>query len=143
MGTVRVLLVDDHTMVRRGLRRILESTDGLEVIDEAGDGTQAVLAAVKLKPDIVLMDVGLPGMSGIEATRRIAATVPEARVLMLSIHADEHYVQQSMAAGAKGYLLKDADAQELVTAIIAVCRGGTYRHAALGANPQLAGPRTS
>ena len=129
MSNVRVLLVDDHTVVRRGLRKILESavsTDGIEVIGEAGNGGDAIEAAVALHPDVVLMDVGLPGMNGIEATRRIQAAAPGTAVLMLSIHSDDQYVQQSLAAGAKGYVLKDADAQELMAAIVSVRKGETF-----------------
>jgi len=125
MGKVRVLLVDDHTLVRRGLRKILESTGEVEVVGEVGDGTQAIEATSGLAPDVVLMDVSLPGLNGIEATRRITATAPRIHVLILSMHSDDQYVQRSVAAGARGYLLKDADDQDLVTAILAVRRGET------------------
>ncbi|HUI28380.1 MAG TPA: response regulator transcription factor [Candidatus Kryptonia bacterium] len=125
MITVRVLLVDDHTVVRRGLRKILESNPQISVVGEVGDGGQAVTAATALQPDVVLMDVSLPGLNGVEATRQIAAAAPAAKVLMLSMHADEQYVRQSLAAGAKGYLLKDADDQDLVEAVLAVQRGDT------------------
>jgi two-component system, NarL family, response regulator NreC len=125
MDKVRVLLVDDHTVVRRGLRKILESTAEIEVVGEVGDGAHAVEATTSLQPDVVLMDVSLPGMNGIEATRRIAAATPAAHVLMLSMHADEQYVVQSAAAGAKGYVLKDADDQDLVAAILSVRQGRT------------------
>jgi two-component system, NarL family, response regulator NreC len=125
MDRVRVLLVDDHTVVRRGLRKILESTSEITVVGEVGDGTQAVKDAERLQPDVVLMDVSLPGLNGIEATRRIAVVAPACKVLMLSMHADEQYVRQSLAAGAKGYLLKDADDEDLVAAVLAVHRGET------------------
>jgi len=123
MNKVRVLLVDDHTVVRRGLRKILESTDIIDIVGEAGDGMAAVEASTSLQPDVVLMDVSLPIMNGIEATRRIRATAPGTHVLMLSMHADEQYVQKSLAAGAQGYVLKDAADGELVGAIVAVHRG--------------------
>ena len=123
---VRVLLVDDHTVVRRGLRRILEAVPDVEVVSEVGDGSQAVEATVRLRPDVVLMDVSLPGLNGIQAARQIACNSPDTRVLMLSMHADEQYIEQSLAAGAKGYLLKDADDQDLVGAVLAVARGDTY-----------------
>ncbi|MBI4515009.1 MAG: response regulator transcription factor [Deltaproteobacteria bacterium] len=126
MDKVRVLLVDDHTVVRRGLRKILESTPEIEVVGEVGDGAQALTAATSLHPDVVLMDISLPGLNGIEATRRITATTPGTQVLMLSMHADEQYVRQSIGAGAKGYLLKDADDQDLVSAVLAVRKGETY-----------------
>ena len=132
MEKVRVLLVDDHTVVRRGLRKILESTPEIEIVGEVGDGTQAIAAATSLRPDVVLMDVSLPGLNGIEATRQIAAARPNTQVLMLSMHADEQYVRQSLAAGAKVYLLKDADDQDLVEAVMAVRRGETYFSGTLG-----------
>ena len=123
MNKVRVLLVDDHTVVRRGLRKILESTKLIDIVGEAGDGVAAIQASVNLQPDVVLMDVTLPIMNGIEATRRIRTVAPGTRVLMLSMHADEQYVQQSLAAGARGYLLKDAADGDLLSAIVAVHRG--------------------
>ena len=126
MEKVRVLLVDDHTVVRRGLRKILESTDEIEVVGEVGDGTKAVSETASLDPDVVVMDVGLPGINGIEATRQILTPVPKTQVLMLSMHADEQYIRQSVAAGAKGYLLKDADDQDLVSAVLAVQRGESH-----------------
>lgn len=131
MQKVRVLLVDDHTVVRRGLRKILESTNEIEVVGEVGDGTSAVAEVASVQPDVVVMDVGLPGQNGIEATRQIVGLAPATQVLMLSMHADEQYIQQSVAAGAKGYLLKDADDQDLVRAVLAVKRGDTYFSSAL------------
>jgi len=126
MDKVRVLLVDDHTVVRRGLRKILESTNEIDVVGELGDGTRAVAEATRLDPDVIVMDIGMPGINGIEATRQIRAKAPKAQVLVLSMHADEQYVRQSAAAGAKGYLLKDADDQDLVSAVLAVRRGESH-----------------
>jgi two-component system, NarL family, response regulator NreC len=126
MEKVRVLLVDDHTVVRRGLRKILESTDEIEVVGEIGDGSAAVTETASLHPDVVVMDVGLPGINGIEATRQIMRTAPQTQILMLSMHADEQYIRQSVAAGAKGYLLKDADDEDLVSAVLAVRRGESH-----------------
>jgi DNA-binding NarL/FixJ family response regulator len=126
MEKLRVLLVDDHAVVRRGLRKILESVQAIDVVGEAGDASDAVAAASRLRPDVVVMDVGLPGVNGIDATQQILAALPSARVLMLSMHTDEQYVQRSLAAGAKGYLLKDADDQQLVSAIRAVGRGESF-----------------
>lgn len=120
-----MLLVDDHTVVRRGLRRILELTGSVDVVGEAADGVDAVELASRLQPDVILMDVGLPHLNGIEATRRIQTTAPGTQVLMLSIHSDEQYIHQSLAAGARGYLLKDGDAEELVAAVLAVQRDET------------------
>ena len=131
MDKVRVLLVDDHTVVRRGLRKILESTNEIEVVGELGDGAKAVAESASLDPDVVVMDVGMPGMNGIEATRQILTKVPKTHVLMLSMHADEQYIRQSVAAGAAGYLLKDADDQDLVSAVLAVRRGETHFSSAL------------
>ena len=129
---IRVLLVDDHTVVRRGLRKILESTNDIEVVGEVGNGLEAIAATADLQPDIVLMDVSLPDLNGIEATRQITAATSAAQVLMLSMHADEQYVLASMAAGAKGYLVKDVDDQDLVAAVLAVRSGQTYFSEALG-----------
>jgi two-component system response regulator NreC len=126
MKRVRVLLVDDHTVVRRGLRRILEAVPDIEVVGEVGDGMLAVQAANSLQPDVVLMDVSLPGINGIQATRRIVGEWPGVNVLMLSMHAEEQYIEQSMAAGAKGYLVKDADDDAVVGAVMAVADGDTY-----------------
>ncbi len=126
MAKVRVLLVDDHTVVRRGLRKILESTEEIDVIGELGDGSNAVAEAARLNPDVIVMDIGLPGINGIEATRQIRAKVPAAHILVLSMHADEQYIRQSAAAGAQGYLLKDADDRDLVSAVRAVQRGESH-----------------
>lgn len=149
MAKVRVLLVDDHTVVRRGLRKILESTPNVEVVGEVGDGADAVSAATDLHPDVVLMDVSLPTLNGIEAARRIVSGQPATQVLMLSMHADEEYVRQSIAAGAKGYLLKDADDEDLVEAVLAIRRGETFFSSALaravttegGRSPDVLSPR--
>jgi DNA-binding NarL/FixJ family response regulator len=129
---IRVLLVDDHTVVRRGLRKILESTNEIEVVGEAGTGLEAIAATAALHPDVVLMDVNLPDLNGIEATRRITTATPTSQVLMLSMYADEQYVLASMAAGAKGYLVKDVDDQDLVAAVLAVRSGKTYLSETLG-----------
>lgn len=120
---IRVLLVDDHTVVRRGLRRVLEATNQICIVGEVNDGNEAVSWALTLSPDVVLMDIGLPGINGIEATRRILGAVPSVRVLMLSMYGDAQYVEQSRAAGASGYLLKDVDHEDLVAAILAVAQG--------------------
>jgi two-component system response regulator NreC len=126
MGKVRVLLVDDHTVVRRGLRKILESAPEIDVVGEVGDGAAAVTAAGALLPDVVLMDVSMPGVNGIEATRQIATRAPDTKVLILSMHGDEQYVHQSLDAGAKGFLLKDVDDQDLVVAVMTVSQGRGY-----------------
>jgi DNA-binding NarL/FixJ family response regulator len=123
---LRVLLADDHTLVRSGMRSLLENLDGIEIVAETGDG-QAVLDLIKKHhPDIVLMDISMPGLNGLEATARVAKQFPQVRVLILSVHADEEHVLQALRAGAVGYLLKDAAASDLELAIRAVARGDTY-----------------
>src|SRR5947209_5770768 len=104
---IRILLADDHPVVRQGFRLILSAHSDMEIVGEAGDGRQAVEMAERLKPDIVVMDVAMPGLNGIEATRRLLELVPHTRVLALSMHKDSVYVREILRAGAKGYLLKD------------------------------------
>ena len=118
-----VLLADDQELVRTGLRMILDSEDDLEVVGEAEDGQQAVELARSLQPDVVLMDIRMPGLDGIEATRRIAAAQPEVRVLMLTTFDRSQLVYDSLLAGASGFLLKDAPADRLVAGVRAVARG--------------------
>jgi two-component system response regulator NreC len=126
MGTIRVLLADDHTVVRQGLRRILETDPSMEIVAEVGDGRAAVEAAGRQRPSVAVVDISLPSLNGIEVTRQLAKATPETKVLILSMHADEAYIQQSLKAGAKGYLLKDADDQDLLKAITALHGGGSY-----------------
>lgn len=123
---VRVLLADDHALVRAGLRKLLESLPDIEVVGEADDG-QAVLAlAEQLHPHLVLMDIAMPGLNGLEAAARLTKAHPQIRVLILSMHQNEDYVRQALRAGAAGYLLKDAAPVELEHALKAVLRGQTY-----------------
>ncbi len=122
---IRVLLVENHTIVRQGLRRLLEERD-VEVVGEAEDGRTAHKMAVELRPDVVIMDVGLPRMGGIEATRRIRKELPDTKIIMLTIHSEESYIYQSLEAGADGYLVKDTAADELLIAIESVLGGKTY-----------------
>jgi len=126
MARIRVLLVDDHTVVRQGLRRILESDPEIEIVGEAGDGRTAVEQAGKCRPHVVVMDVNLPELNGVEATRQIVKKVDGARVLVLTMHADDVYVRQSLKAGAAGYLLKDSEDLDLLKAVKAVARGGSF-----------------
>lgn len=123
---IRILIADDHAVVRRGFRLILESQPGLEVIGEACTGHDAVAQAIALEPDLVILDVSMPELNGIEATRRIVEQVPRTRVLALSMHRDGVYVREMLRAGAKGYLLKDADDEALIDAVQAVARGDAY-----------------
>jgi DNA-binding NarL/FixJ family response regulator len=122
----RILLVDDHSVVRQGFRMILSAQPDLEVIGEAGDGLQAVERVAELQPDLVVMDVSMPGLNGIEATRRIMEIAPRCRVLALSMHRDAVYVREILRAGARGYLLKDAFDQDLVNAIRSIAQGQAY-----------------
>jgi two-component system response regulator NreC len=131
--TVRVLIVDDHAVVRSGLRRVLEAEEDLEVVAEAGNTRDAVFEARAAKPDVILMDVVMPGESGIEATPALLHEAPDAKVLMLSMQDDPQYVREAFAAGATGYVLKEAADVELVAAIREVAAGGQYVHSALGA----------
>src|ERR671913_944045 len=108
MGQLRILLADDHTVVRQGLRKVLEERPDWIVVAEAGNGRDAVKQAEELKPDVAILDVAMPLLNGIEATRQITRRVPGTRVLVLSMHADEAYVTQMLQAGATGYLLKDS-----------------------------------
>lgn len=126
MKPIRILLADDHAVVRQGFKMILEAQPDMEIIGEAGNGREAVELAERLKPDIVMMDVAMPELNGIEATRRVSGSVPHARVIALSMHKDSVYVREILRAGARGYLLKDSGAGDLVTAVRAVARGEGY-----------------
>jgi two-component system, NarL family, response regulator NreC len=130
---IRVLIVDDHPVVRSGLRRVLESVADIEVVGEAGDAKQAVFETRAQKPDIILMDVVMPGASGIEAIPDVLHDAPEAKVLILSMQDDPNYVRQAFAAGAAGYVLKEAADTDLVAAVREVAGGGRYVHPTLGA----------
>lgn len=126
MAPIRVLLAEDHALVRAGFRALLSKLPGIEVVAEAADGREA-LALVKMhQPDVILMDISMAGLNGLEAAVRIAKEFPEVRVLMLSAHANEDYVKQALRAGAAGYLVKDAGLSELELAVQAVARGETY-----------------
>jgi DNA-binding NarL/FixJ family response regulator len=129
-----VLLVDDHALVRKGFRRILEDDPGIFVVGEASEGEEAVRLALELKPRVVVMDCALPGINGIDAMRRIRAKMPDATVLMLSMHSEDTLVRQALEAGARGYILKNALELDLVSAVKRVAEG----HLVL--DPQLAKP---
>ncbi|MDE3051173.1 MAG: response regulator transcription factor [Nitrospirota bacterium] len=123
---IRVLLADDHALVRQGIRSLLEKLDDVEVVGEVGDGRKALELSKTLQPDIVFMDITMPGLNGLEAVIRMKKECPATRVIMLSMHAGEEYFQQALESGAAGYLLKDADRMELELAIRTVMRGDTY-----------------
>jgi len=126
MNAVRILVADDHGVVRKGLRLILERHDGLEVIGEAADGREAVRLAEELSPDIVIMDVGMPQLNGIDATAQILHRNPRAGVIILSMHSDEGYIVRALSAGAKGYLLKDSAEEDLIQAVRIVAQGRPF-----------------
>lgn len=122
----RILLVDDHAMVRQGFRMILAAQSDMEIVGEAGNGREAVELADQLKPDVVVMDVAMPELNGIEATRRITASSPRTRILALSMYKDSVYVREILRAGARGFLLKDAIDRDLLAAVRAVASGEGY-----------------
>ena len=123
---MRVLIADDHGIVRSGLRKLLESEDGIEVVAEAGDGVEARDRAIEQRPDLAILDVKMPGMNGLEATRAIRDSAPEVSVLVLSMHDEERYLFEALKAGASGYVLKRAADRELIDAIRAVERGEPF-----------------
>jgi DNA-binding NarL/FixJ family response regulator len=123
---MRILLADDHTLVRTGLRLLLGTMDGMDVVGEAAEGGEALRLIEALRPDVVLMDLAMPGMSGFEAVRRSTECFPDVRLLIVSMHAEEAYVHEALASGAAGYLLKGADKVELEHALHVVAEGGTY-----------------
>ena len=131
--SVRVVVVDDHAVVRAGLRLLLDGEDDIETVGEAGDAREAVFEVRAQKPDIVLLDLALPGRSGIEAIPDVLKEAPETNVLVLSMEDDPRYVREAFAAGAAGYVLKEAADTEVVAAIRQVAGGGRYVHPALGA----------
>jgi DNA-binding NarL/FixJ family response regulator len=126
MPTAKVLLVDDHRIVRQGLKALLANEPGIDVIGEADDGRTALTLIAELQPDVVLMDISMPGLNGIEATRQIRQRFPQVKVVILSMHANEEYVFQVLQAGATGYVLKQADSLEVLVAIRAALAGGSF-----------------
>ncbi len=128
---IRILIADDHALVREGTRRILEREEDLEVVGEAADGEEAVALAERLAPDVAVIDIGMPGMNGIEATRRIKEAHPEIGVLVLTVHDEDPYVHAILEAGAAGYLLKDVHGSELVAAVRSIRAGEAVLHPAI------------
>ena len=140
---ITVLLVDDHSLVRRGFRRLLEDEEDIEVVGEASDGEEAVKLARSLKPQVIVMDCALPGISGLQATRKILQSAPQTLVLMLSMHTEETWVRQAMEAGARGYVLKNAMDLELGSAIRRIVAGETVLDAQLAHEENLKGERNA
>jgi DNA-binding NarL/FixJ family response regulator len=138
---ISVMLVDDHSLVRRGFRRIIEDEPDLEVVGEAGNGEESIPLALRLRPRVIVMDCALPGVSGLVATQRILETAPETAILMLSMHSEDTLVRQAMAAGARGYILKNAIDLELVDAIRRVAAGQKVLASQLTREPGLKGER--
>jgi two-component system response regulator NreC len=130
---IEVVLVDDHAVVRSGLRLLLEKQNDIEVVGEAGNAKDAIFRARALKPDVMLLDVVMPGESGIEVLPKLLKESPETRVLVLSMQDDPSYVREAFAAGASGYVLKEAADEEVVSAVREIADGGRYVHPALGA----------
>lgn len=124
----KIIIVDDHQLFREGVKRILDFEDTFEVVSEGEDGTDIVNLYSSNKPDVVLMDINMPGKNGVEATADLLAAYPDAKVIMLSIHDDESYVTHALKSGALGYMLKEMDADEIVEAIKVVANGGSYLH---------------
>lgn len=131
MDKIRVMLVDDHDVVRSGLKSLLGMDEELEIIGEAANGAEAIQRVPELNPDVVVMDISMPVMDGMEATRRIRSLYPDCKILTLTVHEDKQYFFEMLAAGAKGYITKQAAAEDLVAAIKAVATGNVYLQPAL------------
>jgi len=132
MARIRILLADDHTVMRRGLRLLLEQQSDFQVVGEADDGRQAVEMAGSLHPEVAVLDIGMPMLNGIEATRQILAAEAGIAVVVLSMHSDETYVLRALKAGAKGYLLKNSAETDLIQAVRAVAEGKSFFSPAIG-----------
>jgi DNA-binding NarL/FixJ family response regulator len=125
-ATVRILIADDHTIVRQGLARLLEDQPQFKVVGEAVDGRMAIEKAQALEPDVIVMDIGMPLLNGIEASRRILKALPKTRILILSMYSHEHYIHELLEAGISGYLLKESSGRDIVKAIQAAMKGETF-----------------
>jgi len=126
LSVLRILIADDHEVARKGIRSLLENHPGWEICGEASDGREAVASVTKLKPDVLLLDIGMPNLNGLDATRQILAIMPEARILILTVHDSEQVVREVLAAGARGFLLKSDTGRDLVTAVEALQQGRTF-----------------
>jgi two-component system response regulator DegU len=128
LNLIRILLIDDHKIFREGVKRVVEMEDDFTVVGEGGDGSEALELVKQLNPDVILMDINMPKMNGVEATEAILKHSPESKIIILSIHDEEAYVYKTLQSGANGYLLKEMDIDSLVEAIRVVSRGGAYVH---------------
>jgi two-component system response regulator NreC len=126
MAKIRIMLADDHTLFRQGIRIMISAEADMEVVGEASNGGEAVDKAIEVRPDVVFMDIGMPGLSSFESTRQITKNRPETKVLFLTMYDDEDYLVECIEVGASGYVLKDSPSQQLVAAVRDICRGGTY-----------------
>jgi len=142
MTRLRVLLADDHAILREGLKALLEAMEGIEIIGEAGDGREAVQRALELRPDVLLMDIGMPGLNGIEATRLVCREWPEARIVILSMYSSVEHVHRAFDAGALGYVLKDSAGREALAALRSAFAGRRYVTASLRAALSVGGKHT-
>lgn len=145
--SIRILIADDHGVIRAGLRALLAEFPDITVVGEASDGSEAIAKVVELKPDIVLMDLSMPNIGGVEATRQLSQTEPNARILILTVHEDESLLKEVIRMGAAGYIIKRASQEDLIHAIRVVARGDLYVHPAMTRTlfnePTLAPPGTS
>ncbi|TKC17018.1 response regulator [Robertmurraya kyonggiensis] len=126
--TTKIVIIDDHQLFREGVKRILDFESSFEVVAEGDDGSEAVNLVEQYNPDVVIMDINMPTVNGVEATRQLIEKFPESKVIILSIHDDENYVQHALKTGATGYLLKEMDADALIEAVKVVADGGSYLH---------------
>ncbi|MEQ2527526.1 response regulator transcription factor [Bacillaceae bacterium CLA-AA-H227] len=126
--TTKIVIIDDHQLFREGVKRILDFESSFEVVAEGDDGSEAVNLVEQYKPDVVIMDINMPTVNGVEATRQLIEKYPDSKVIILSIHDDESYVQHALKTGATGYLLKEMDADALIEAVKVVADGGSYLH---------------
>lgn len=139
---ITVLLADDHALVRRGFRRMLEDDPGISIVGEASDGKEALRLALELRPKVIVMDCAMPELSGIEASRKILESFPEAEILMLSMHSEETLVRQALDAGARGYVLKNAMDLDLVSAVKSIAAGMTVLDPQVSLSSSLKGERS-
>lgn len=124
----KIVIIDDHQLFREGVKRILDFENSFNVVAEGNDGSEAVTLVERFQPDVVLMDINMPNINGVEATRRLIETFPDTKIIILSIHDDESYVSHALTSGARGYLLKEMDADTLIEAVKIVADGGSYLH---------------